>query len=271
MNSDQTIRTFTDYYRDRGHHVSDKLRPRSPAGGPGAVHHGGHAPADSVPAGQPHPLGRRLVSVQRCLRTTDLEEVGDPSHLTVFQMLGSWSLGDYDGPQSLRWGYELLVDGFGIDPKWLHVTVYGGDGTVPPDTSSRRVWSELGVPVEVTVEDNWWDNGPVGPCGPDSEIFFWTGDGPPIGTPTTDDRWVEIWNHVMMRYHRRPDGSSGPAAAAERRHRHGSGAAGDRAAGQAVGVRLGRLRAVGALGLVAVDAARSVICESSAIISARRW
>ena len=92
-------------------------------------------------------------------------------------MLGSWSLGDYDGPQSLRWGYELLVDGFGIDPKWLHVTVYGGDGTVPPDTSSRRVWSELGVPVEVTVEDNWWDNGPVGPCGPDSEIFFWTGDG----------------------------------------------------------------------------------------------
>ena len=207
MNFNQTIRTFTDFYRDRGHHVSDSSGLVRPPEDPVLFTTAGMHPLTPYLLGEPHPDGPRLVSVQRCLRTTDLEEVGDPSHLTVFQMLGSWSLGDYDGSQSLRWGYELLVDGFGIDPKWLHVTVYGGDGMVPPDTSSHRVWSELGVPVEETVEDNWWDNGPVGPCGPDSEIFFWTGDGPPTGTPTTDDRWVEIWNHVMMRYDRRPDGT----------------------------------------------------------------
>jgi len=148
--------------------------------------------------------------VQRCLRTTDLDEVGDLTHLTVFEMLGSWSLGDYPGEQSLRWGYQLLRDGYGIPHDRLRATVFGGDGTVGPDTGAERVWAELGVPVEPTVEDNWWDNGPTGPCGPDSEIFVWTGDGPPTGMPTTDDRWVEVWNHVTMRYHRHPDGSLEP-------------------------------------------------------------
>jgi alanyl-tRNA synthetase len=156
---------------------------------------------------EPHPLGRRLVNLQRCLRTTDLDEVGDPTHLTVFEMLGSWSLGDYPHPQSLRWGYELLRDGFGIDPRRLHVTVFGGDEQVPPDTGSIEVWTELGLPIELTIEDNWWSNGPTGPCGPDSEIFVWTGDGPPTGPPSTDPRWIEVWNHVSMRYRRLPDGS----------------------------------------------------------------
>ena len=160
--------------------------------------------------GRPHPLGSRLVNLQRCLRTTDLDEVGDSTHLTVFEMLGSWSLGDYDGPQSLRWGHELLRDGFGIRPDRLHVTVFGGDEQVGPDTGSLRTWNELGVPVELTREDNWWSNGPTGPCGPDSEIFVWTGETPPQSTPTTDPRWVEVWNHVTMRYNRRQDGSLEP-------------------------------------------------------------
>jgi alanyl-tRNA synthetase len=160
--------------------------------------------------GRPHPQGRRLVNLQRCLRTTDLDEVGDRTHLTVFGMLGSWSLGDYDGSQSLRWGYELLTDGLGLDPSRLYVTVFGGDEQVGPDRDSMRVWGELGVPVEPTTGDNWWSNGPSGPCGPDSEIFVWTGQQPPTGTPTTDERWVEVWNHVMMRYHRHQDGTLQP-------------------------------------------------------------
>jgi alanyl-tRNA synthetase len=150
------------------------------------------------------------VGVQRCLRTTDLDEVGDPTHLTVFEMLGSWSLGDYGSEQTLRWGFELLRDGYGIDPGQMYGTVFGGDDQVELDQESLRTWQSLGVPVELTTDDNWWSNGPTGPCGPDSEIFLWIGDGSPEGTPTTDDRWVEVWNHVMMRYRRLEDGSLEP-------------------------------------------------------------
>jgi alanyl-tRNA synthetase len=148
--------------------------------------------------------------VQRCLRTTDLDEVGDDRHLTVFQMLGSWSLGDYDGPQSLRWGWELLTGRLGIGRDRLHATVFGGDEQVGPDLVSWQTWSELGVPVERLGPDNWWSNGPTGPCGPDSELFAWTGDGPPQGTPGTDGRWMELWNHVTMSYRRHDDGSLEP-------------------------------------------------------------
>jgi alanyl-tRNA synthetase len=151
-----------------------------------------------------------LVNVQRCLRTTDLDEVGDQTHLTLFQMLGSWSLGDYDLSQSLRWGYELLHDRFGIKHDRLYVTVFGGDHQSGPDEIALRTWDQLGVPVELTGQQNWWDNGPTGPCGPDSEIFVWIGDGTPHGTPGTDDRWMEVWNHVQMRYHRHDDGHLTP-------------------------------------------------------------
>ncbi|HEY5987907.1 MAG TPA: alanine--tRNA ligase-related protein, partial [Streptosporangiaceae bacterium] len=157
--------------------------------------------------GQPHPLGRRLAGSQRCLRTTDLDEVGDSWHLTAFEMLGSWSLGDYPGPQSLRWGCQLLREGFGITPGRLYATVFGGDEQVGPDTESLATLQELGVPVEVTTTENWWSNGPTGPCGPDSEFFVWTGGTRPQGTPGSDGRWVELWNHVMMRYRRLGDGS----------------------------------------------------------------
>ncbi|MFC1399803.1 MULTISPECIES: alanine--tRNA ligase-related protein [Streptacidiphilus] len=212
MDTDRTVNTFIDFYRDRGHRqlTGDTLIP--PPGDPVLFTTSGMHPLTPYLEGRPHPGGTRLVNLQRCLRTTDLDEVGDGTHLTVFEMLGSWSLGDYDGPQSLRWGYELLRDGFGIHPDRLHTTVFGGDGQVGPDTESLRTWGDLGVPVELTTEDNWWSNGPTGPCGPDSEIFVWTGEGPPPqqSTPTTDPRWVEVWNHVTMRYHRHPDGSLVP-------------------------------------------------------------
>jgi alanyl-tRNA synthetase len=208
MNTDETIRTFVAFFRDRGHQPIRSSSLLSRPGDPVLFTSAGMHPLTPYLAGQPHPLGRRLTGVQRCLRTTDLDEVGDYSHLTVFQMLGSWSLGDYDGPQSQRWGLELLREAFGLKPEWLYATVFGGDGQVGPDTTAQRTWDELGLPVELLgPADNWWSNGPTGPCGPDSEIHVWTGNGPPSGRPSTDDRWLELWNHVTMRYERHPDGS----------------------------------------------------------------
>jgi alanyl-tRNA synthetase len=203
-------KTFIDFFTQRGHipTTGSSLIPRP--GDPVLFTTSGMHPLTPYLEGEPHPLGRRLVGVQRCLRTTDLDEVGDPTHLTVFEMLGSWSLGDYGSEQTLRWGFELLRDGYGIDPGQMYGTVFGGDDQVELDQESLRTWQSLGVPVELTTDDNWWSNGPTGPCGPDSEIFLWIGDGSPEGTPTTDDRWVEVWNHVMMRYRRLEDGSLEP-------------------------------------------------------------
>jgi alanyl-tRNA synthetase len=206
MDTNETLTTFIEFFRERGHQriAGSSLVP--PLGDSVLFTTSGMHPLTPYLEGRPHPQGQRLVNVQRCLRTTDLDEVGDRWHLTVFEMLGSWSLGDYGGPQSLRWGYELMRDGFGIDPDRLYVTVFGGDDQVGPDTESLETWSGLGVPVELTGEENWWSNGPTGPCGPDSEMFVWTGDTQPQGTPRSDGRWVEVWNHVMMRHRRRGDG-----------------------------------------------------------------
>lgn len=210
MNVTETTRTFLEFFEERGH----LILPGSslvPAGGDAVLFTtAGMHPLTRYLEGQAHPLGRRLAGVQRCLRTTDLDEVGDNRHLTVFQMLGSWSLGDYDGQQSVRWGFELMTGGLGIGRDRLHATVFGGDEQAGPDLGSLQAWTELGVPVELTTADNWWSNGPAGPCGPDSEMFVWTGTGTPQGTPGTDERWMEVWNHVMMRYRRHPDGSLEP-------------------------------------------------------------
>jgi alanyl-tRNA synthetase len=207
MDVTQTIRSFLDFFEGRDHQLlqGSSLVPRD--GDAVLFTTSGMHPLTPYLEGRPHPQGRRLAGVQRCLRTTDLDEVGDAFHLTVFQMLGSWSLGDYDGGQSLRWGFELLTDGFGIRADRLHATVFIGDDGA--DVDSLRTWEELGVPVELT-SGNWWSNGPVGPCGPDSEIFVWTGDGSPRGTPGTDGRWMELWNHVTMRHRRHDNGSLEP-------------------------------------------------------------
>jgi alanyl-tRNA synthetase len=210
MNVAETTRTFLEFFRDRGHQVIQGGSLVPPGGGPVLFTTSGMHPLTPYLDGLSHPRGRRLASLQRCLRTTDLDEVGDERHLTVFQMLGSWSLGDYEGPQSLRWGCELITEVLGVGRNRLHATVFGGDGQVSPDVLAQRTWSELGVPVELTTDDNWWSNGPTGPCGPDSELFAWTGDGPPQGSPGTDERWMELWNHVTMRYRRHADGRLEP-------------------------------------------------------------
>ena len=210
MNVTETTRTFLDFFTERGHRIIPGSSLVPPDGGLVLFTTSGMHPLTPYLEGVPHPRGSRLTGLQRCLRTTDLDEVGDDRHLTVFQMLGSWSLDDYEGPQSLRWGYQLVVDGFGLDRDRLHATVFGGDDQVGPDTESLRTWEELDVPAELTTGDNWWSNGPTGPCGPDSELFVWTGDGPPRGTPGTDERWMELWNHVTMRYRRHADGRLEP-------------------------------------------------------------
>jgi alanyl-tRNA synthetase len=207
MDTSTTVSTFLDFFRSRGHQEiqGSSLVPRP--GDPVLYTTSGMHPLTPYLEGAPHPLGRRLTGIQRCLRTTDLDEVGDSTHLTVFQMLGSWSLGDYGGPQSLRWGLELICDHFGLRREELYATAFGGDDQVGPDTEAVSTWSELGLPVELLgAADNWWSNGPTGPCGPDSEIFVWTGTGPPTGRPSTDSRWLELWNHVTMRYERHADG-----------------------------------------------------------------
>jgi alanyl-tRNA synthetase len=212
MNVTETIRTFQDFYVDRGHRVLPGSSLVPAGDDPVLFTTAGMHPLTPYLEGRPHPQGRRLVGVQRCLRTTDLDEVGDDRHLTVFQMLGSWSLGDYEVSQSLRWGLDLVTDRLGIKRDRLHATVFGGDEQVGPDLLSWQTWTELGVPVEPLGPDNWWSNGPTGPCGPDSELFVWTGDERPQGTPGTDERWMELWNHVTMGYRRHEDGSLEPLA-----------------------------------------------------------
>jgi len=166
--------------------------------------------------GQPHPSGKKLVNVQKCLRTSDIDEVGDNFHLSFFEMLGNWSLGDYFKQESIRWSYEFLTskEWLNIDEKKLFVTVFAGDEKVPRDTDSARIWEELGFPKEkifyLPREDNLW--GPIGntgPCGPDTEMFYDTGKEP-CGSECKPGcscgKFNEIWNNVFMEYNRTPDG-----------------------------------------------------------------
>jgi alanyl-tRNA synthetase len=161
--------------------------------------------------GEPHPAGKRLVDYQKCVRTGDIDEVGDAAHLTCFEMLGNWSLGDYFKKESLAWSWEFLTDPkwLALDPKRISVTVFAGDENAPRDEYSADCWKAIGVPAEriayLGASDNWWAAGPVGPCGPDSEIFWWVGEGmPPAGSNKGTDpkAWMEIWNNVFMEYNR---------------------------------------------------------------------
>lgn len=162
--------------------------------------------------GQKHPLGKRLVNVQKCLRTGDIESIGDTTHHTFFEMLGNWSLGDYWKKEAIEYSFEFLTKVLKIPPSKLAFSIFAGDENAPRDTESEELWMSLGVPKEriaaLGKEDNWWGPaGQVGPCGPDTEMFFWSGKGAaPKKFDPTNKEWVEIWNNVFMEYEKKADG-----------------------------------------------------------------
>lgn len=160
--------------------------------------------------GQPHPYGTRLCDYQKCIRTNDLDEVGDTTHHTFFEMLGNWSLGDYFKNESISWSFEFLTEVLHIPKERLAVTVYAGSDTIPFDEESYNKWRSLGIPekrIAKTVEDNFWIAGESGPCGPDTEIFYWRSDEEfPTTFDPEDNRWVEIWNNVFMEYYKDSEG-----------------------------------------------------------------
>ncbi len=172
--------------------------------------------------GKAEPPAKRLVDCQKCLRTDDVEEVGDSVHHTFFEMLGNWSIGDYWKKEAIEWSFEFLTKELEIPVEKLAVSVFAGDEDAPKDEESAKIWQEVGVPAErihyLGKEHNWWptakreqDSGefkePFGPCGPDTEMFVWTGEGQPQGSVGENDNWVEIWNDVFMEYNRTEDGT----------------------------------------------------------------
>ena len=161
--------------------------------------------------GMAHPYGTRLCDYQKCIRTNDLDEVGDTYHHTFFEMLGNWSLGDYFKKDAITYSFEFLTKVLNIPVERLAVTVFAGNDTIPFDEESKSIWLSLGIPEEriaATSEDNFWIAGETGPCGPDSEMFYWRSDDeiPEVFDPE-DKRWVEIWNDVFMQYEKKADGT----------------------------------------------------------------
>ncbi len=163
--------------------------------------------------GEPHPYGKRLCDYQKCMRTNDLDEVGDVTHHTFFEMLGNWSLGDYFKKESITWSFEFLTRVLEIPIERLAVTVFKGNDIVSPDNESANIWKELGISEKsikyLGEDDNWWPNmESTGPCGPDTEIFYFRSeDEVPEEFDTSDERWVEIWNNVFMQYNHNEDGT----------------------------------------------------------------
>ncbi|MBO5775143.1 MAG: alanine--tRNA ligase [Kiritimatiellae bacterium] len=171
-----------------------------------------------------HPAGTRLTDVQKCIRTGDIDAVGDPAHLTFFEMLGNWSLNDYFKKEAITWSYEFLTTKLGFSPDQLSVTVFRGegkegeDGYIPADEEAVEIWKGLGIPDEriyrLPREDNWWGPaGTTGPCGPDTEMFIDTGKekcGPDCRPGCHCGKYIEIWNDVFMQYNKTEDGKFVP-------------------------------------------------------------
>ncbi|MCL2509834.1 MAG: alanine--tRNA ligase [Methanomassiliicoccaceae archaeon] len=168
--------------------------------------------------GEKHPGGKRLVNFQKCIRTGDIEEVGDASHLTFFEMLGNWSLGDYFKKESIEFSYDLLKDVLKIDKEQLAVTAFEGEKGIPKDTETAEHWKSHGMREDQIFfygrKDNWWGPaGQTGPCGPDTEIFFDNGQekcGKSCGPACRCGKYTEIWNNVFMQYNKDKDGNFAP-------------------------------------------------------------
>ncbi|MBU1102429.1 alanine--tRNA ligase [Patescibacteria group bacterium] len=168
--------------------------------------------------GENHPAGKRLVNVQKCIRTNDIDEVGDAVHHTFFEMLGNWSLGDYFKKEAITWSWEFLTSPqwLGLEKEKIAVSVFS-DESAPFDEESYKIWLALGVPekriAKLPQANNWWGLERGGPCGPDTEMFYWVGSGQaPEKFDDSDSRWVEIWNDVFMQFNKRSSGSYEPLA-----------------------------------------------------------
>ena len=161
--------------------------------------------------GQTHPYGTRVCDYQKCVRTNDLDVIGDTYHHTFFEMLGNWSLGDYFKREAITWSYEFLTDVLKIPVERLAVTVFGGNDLIPFDKEAHDLWASLGISeghIAQTVEDNFWIAGETGPCGSDTEMFYFRSNDPiPEKFDPEDERWVEIWNDVFMQFEKHADGS----------------------------------------------------------------
>ena len=209
---------FLQFFEEKGHAIIPSA-PLLPENDPTVLFTtAGMHPLVPYLIGEKHPSGKRLVSCQKCIRTGDIDEVGDDSHLTFFEMLGNWSLGDYFKEDTIKFSFEFLTG-----EKWLNipidklsVTVFKGDNDAPKDKESAEMWKLLGIPEDriayLGKKDNWWGPaGQTGPCGPDTEMFYWVGDGEPHGNPETNENdWVEIWNDVFMEYNKTEDGKYEP-------------------------------------------------------------
>ena len=166
--------------------------------------------------GEPHPEGKRLTDVQKCFRTNDLDSIGDTTHHTFFEMLGNWSLGDYFKEDAIAWSYEFLTKTLNIPAERLAVTVFKGNHLVPADNESAEIWKKAGIKEDriafLGEEDNWWPNMELtGPCGPDTEIFYWrSNEAIPEKFDPENENWVEIWNNVFMQYNHETDGTFKP-------------------------------------------------------------
>ena len=226
MQAREIRQKYLEFFKEKGHAMLPSA-PLLPENDPTVLFTtAGMHPLVPFLMGEKHPNGTRLTSVQKCIRTGDIEEVGDTSHLTFFEMLGNWSLGDYFKKEAIEWSYEFLTSKkwLGIDPKLLSVTVFGGDDRfpdVPRDDESAEIWKSVGMPEDriaympggvTKAEDNWWGPaGQTGPCGPSTEMFYWIGEGEPHGNVSTNKNdWLEIWNNVLMQFSKTSDGKFEP-------------------------------------------------------------
>ena len=232
MTGNDIRQRFLDFFEKRGHTIvpSASLVPEND---PSVLFNtAGMQPLVPYLMGQPHPSGsKRIANSQKCVRTNDIEEVGDNTHLTFFEMLGNWSLGDYFKKEALEWSYEFLTsseEGLGLDPKRLYVTVFEGDENAPRDEEAYDIWKDIfertGLDPEKRIffmdaEANWWSPGDNGPCGPDSEMFYDVTGKLTEGLTheefiAADDRQevVEIWNDVFMEYEKKDGKVTGKLA-----------------------------------------------------------
>ena len=205
---------YLNFFKEHGHKVVPSA-PLIPENDPSVLFTtAGMQPLVPYLLGEKHPEGTRITDYQKCLRTNDIDEVGDNRHLTFFEMLGNWSLGDYFKDEAIQMSYDFLTKELGIDPNKLSVTCFAGDKDVPRDTVSAEAWKRVGIPEERIYfygkDNNWWIAGEEGPCGPDTEMFLDTGK--PACSDHCDPscncgKYVEIWNNVFMEFYKAKDGT----------------------------------------------------------------